>query len=151
MLVFLTILWQAELNLKDYSMNPYLILVISLYHVILKGTPRKRKGRFSAPVLLDRRQKHPCLSCLPSKEAAMHLWTQRILTGKAGVSMNICRGIPMDASIATESRCYQFTHPFEDIEVKQNAPALWKRSQIKKMHDQDRLYVRSIHTRSNSG
>ena len=32
------------------------------------------------------------------------------------------------------SRCYQFTHPFEDIEVKQNAPELLEKALRSKRH-----------------
>ena len=49
-----------------------------------------------------------------------------ILTGSGGhLGMNIYRGCS-HGCIYCDSRslCYQFTHPFEDIEVKQNAPAL---------------------------
>ena len=49
-----------------------------------------------------------------------------ILTGKNGYyGMNIYRGCS-HGCIYCDSRsiCYQFTHPFEDIEVKQNAPEL---------------------------
>ena len=49
-----------------------------------------------------------------------------ILTGKGGYyGMNIYRGCSHGCIYCdSRSRCYQFTHPFEDIEVKQNAPAL---------------------------
>ena len=49
-----------------------------------------------------------------------------ILTGSGGhVGMNIYRGCT-HGCIYCDSRslCYRFTHPFEDIEVKQNAPEL---------------------------
>jgi len=49
-----------------------------------------------------------------------------ILTGSGGhYGMNIYRGCS-HGCIYCDSRsiCYQFTHPFEDIEVKQNAPEL---------------------------
>ena len=49
-----------------------------------------------------------------------------ILTGNSGYyGMNIYRGCS-HGCIYCDSRslCYQFTHPFEDIEVKQNAPEL---------------------------
>lgn len=49
-----------------------------------------------------------------------------ILTGSKGhFGMNIYRGCS-HGCIYCDSRscCYQFTHPFEDIEVKQNAPEL---------------------------
>ena len=49
-----------------------------------------------------------------------------ILTGSGGrFGMNIYRGCSHGCIYCdSRSRCYQFTHPFEDIEVKQNAPAL---------------------------
>ena len=49
-----------------------------------------------------------------------------ILTGGRGYfGMNIYRGCSHGCIYCdSRSRCYQFTHPFEDIEVKQNAPEL---------------------------
>ena len=49
-----------------------------------------------------------------------------ILTGSGGrYGMNIYRGCTHGCIYCdSRSRCYGFTHPFEDIEVKQNAPAL---------------------------
>ena len=49
-----------------------------------------------------------------------------ILTGSGGgFGMNIYRGCSHGCIYCdSRSRCYQFTHPFEDIEVKQNAPQL---------------------------
>lgn len=49
-----------------------------------------------------------------------------ILTGRDGqYGMNIYRGCSHGCIYCdSRSRCYQFTHPFEDIEVKQNAPVL---------------------------
>ncbi len=49
-----------------------------------------------------------------------------ILTGKKGsYGMNIYRGCTHGCIYCdSRSRCYQFTHPFEDIEVKQNVPEL---------------------------
>lgn len=49
-----------------------------------------------------------------------------LLTGNGGFyGMNIYRGCSHGCIYCdSRSRCYQFTHPFEDIEVKQNAPAL---------------------------
>ena len=49
-----------------------------------------------------------------------------ILTGGKGhYGMNIYRGCTHGCIYCdSRSRCYQFTHPFEDIEVKQNAPEL---------------------------
>ncbi len=49
-----------------------------------------------------------------------------ILTGSGGqTGMNIYRGCTHGCIYCdSRSRCYQFTHPFEDIEVKQNAPEL---------------------------
>ena len=49
-----------------------------------------------------------------------------ILTSSGGYyGMNIYRGCTHGCIYCdSRSRCYQFTHPFEDIEVKQNAPEL---------------------------
>ena len=49
-----------------------------------------------------------------------------ILTGgKDHYGMNIYRGCSHGCIYCdSRSKCYQFTHPFEDIEVKQNAPEL---------------------------
>ncbi len=49
-----------------------------------------------------------------------------ILTGNGGYyGMNIYRGCTHGCIYCdSRSKCYRFTHPFEDIEVKQNAPAL---------------------------
>ena len=49
-----------------------------------------------------------------------------ILTGSGGhLGMNLYRGCTHGCIYCdSRSRCYQFTHPFEDIEVKQNAPDL---------------------------
>ena len=49
-----------------------------------------------------------------------------ILSGSGGrLGMNIYRGCTHGCIYCdSRSRCYQFTHPFEDVEVKQNAPAL---------------------------
>ena len=49
-----------------------------------------------------------------------------ILTGNGGYyGMNIYRGCTHGCIYCdSRSRCYQFTHPFEDIEVKQNASEL---------------------------
>ena len=49
-----------------------------------------------------------------------------ILNGSGGhCGMNIYRGCTHGCIYCDgRSRCYQFTHPFEDIEVKQNAPEL---------------------------
>ena len=57
----------------------------------------------------------------------MHFVNARgILTGGKGhYGMNIYRGCSHGCIYCdSRSRCYQFTHPFEDIEVKQNAPEL---------------------------
>lgn len=53
-----------------------------------------------------------------------------ILTGNgANCGMNIYRGCTHGCIYCdSRSKCYQFTHPFEDIEVKQNAPELLERS-----------------------
>ena len=49
-----------------------------------------------------------------------------LLTGKNGFyGMNIYRGCTHGCIYCdSRSACYRFTHPFEDIEVKRNAPAL---------------------------
>ena len=49
-----------------------------------------------------------------------------ILTGGKGhYGMNIYRGCSHGCIYCdSRSKCYQFTHAFEDIEVKQNAPEL---------------------------
>ena len=49
-----------------------------------------------------------------------------ILTGRGGhLGMNIYRGCSHGCVYCdSRSRCYRFTHPFEDIEVKRNAPQL---------------------------
>jgi DNA repair photolyase len=53
-----------------------------------------------------------------------------ILTGKNGYyGMNIYRGCSHGCIYCdSRSKCYQFTHPFEDIEVKQNAPELLEKA-----------------------
>ena len=53
-----------------------------------------------------------------------------ILTGNNGFSgMNIYRGCTHGCIYCdSRSKCYQFTHPFEDIEVKKNAPQLLEKA-----------------------
>ena len=53
-----------------------------------------------------------------------------ILTGSNGhYGMNIYRGCSHGCIYCdSRSRCYQFTHPFEDIEVKRNAPELLEKA-----------------------
>ena len=53
-----------------------------------------------------------------------------ILTGNNGFyGMNIYRGCTHGCIYCdSRSTCYQFTHPFEDIEVKQNAPELLEKA-----------------------
>ncbi|MBO4419684.1 MAG: radical SAM protein [Oscillospiraceae bacterium] len=53
-----------------------------------------------------------------------------ILTGTGDCcGMNIYRGCTHGCVYCdSRSRCYQFTHPFEDVEVKRNAPALLERA-----------------------
>ena len=53
-----------------------------------------------------------------------------ILSGSGGrVGMNIYRGCTHGCIYCdSRSRCYQFTHQFEDIEVKQNAPDLLEKA-----------------------
>ena len=50
-----------------------------------------------------------------------------ILSAQNG--MNLYRGCTHGCIYCdSRSKCYQFTHPFEDIEVKQNAPQLLERA-----------------------
>ena len=53
-----------------------------------------------------------------------------LLTGSGGrFGMNIYRGCTHGCIYCdSRSRCYQFTHPFEDVEVKQNAPELLEKA-----------------------
>lgn len=53
-----------------------------------------------------------------------------ILTGNSGYyGMNTYRGCSHGCIYCdSRSKCYQFTHPFEDIEVKQNAPELLEKA-----------------------
>ena len=53
-----------------------------------------------------------------------------ILTGSGGrYGMNVYRGCSHGCIYCdSRSRCYQFTHPFEDIEVKRNAPELLEKA-----------------------
>ena len=53
-----------------------------------------------------------------------------ILTGSGGhFGMNIYRGCSHGCIYCdSRSKCYRFTHPFEDIEVKQNAPQLLEKA-----------------------
>ena len=53
-----------------------------------------------------------------------------ILTNSGGYyGMNIYRGCTHGCIYCdSRSRCYRFTHPFEDVEVKQNAPELLERA-----------------------
>ena len=53
-----------------------------------------------------------------------------ILTGSRGYyGMNIYRGCTHGCIYCdSRSKCYRFTHPFEDIEVKQNAPELLEKA-----------------------
>ena len=56
--------------------------------------------------------------------------TKGILTGSGGYyGMNIYRGCTHGCIYCdSRSRCYRFTHPFEDVEVKQNAPDLLEKA-----------------------
>ena len=56
--------------------------------------------------------------------------TKGILNGNGGYyGMNIYRGCSHGCIYCdSRSRCYQFTHPFEDVEVKQNAPELLEKA-----------------------
>ena len=53
-----------------------------------------------------------------------------ILTGSGGhFGMNVYRGCTHGCIYCdSRSRCYQFTHPFEDVEVKRNAPELLEKA-----------------------
>ena len=53
-----------------------------------------------------------------------------ILNGSGGTyGMNIYRGCTHGCIYCdSRSRCYQFTHPFEDVEVKRNAPELLEKA-----------------------
>lgn len=53
-----------------------------------------------------------------------------ILSGNAGrCGMNIYRGCTHGCIYCdSRSKCYRFTHPFEDVEVKQNAPELLEKA-----------------------
>ena len=52
-----------------------------------------------------------------------------ILNGSGHFGMNIYRGCTHGCIYCdSRSTCYQFTHPFEDIEVKQNAPELLEKA-----------------------
>ncbi len=55
---------------------------------------------------------------------------KRILTGNGGYNgMNIYRGCSHGCIYCdSRSKCYQFTHAFEDIEVKRNAPELLEKA-----------------------
>lgn len=65
------------------------------------------------------------------KTYSMHFVDAKgILNGSGGYSgMNIYRGCTHGCIYCdSRSSCYQFTHPFEDIEVKQNAPELLEKA-----------------------
>ncbi len=67
----------------------------------------------------------------------MHFVDARgILTGGKGrYGMNIYRGCSHGCIYCdSRSRCYQFTHDFEDIEVKRNAPELLEQALRSKQH-----------------
>ena len=59
-----------------------------------------------------------------------------ILNGSGGrLGMNIYRGCTHGCVYCdSRSRCYQFSHPFEDIEVKRNAPELLEKALKAKRH-----------------
>ena len=59
-----------------------------------------------------------------------------LLTGSGGYyGMNIYRGCTHGCIYCdSRSKCYQFTHPFEDIEVKRNAPELLEKALQSKRH-----------------
>ncbi len=59
-----------------------------------------------------------------------------ILTANGGrCGMNIYRGCTHGCIYCdSRSRCYQFTHPFEDVEVKRNAPELLEKALRSRRH-----------------
>ena len=64
-------------------------------------------------------------------EVAVHFVNAKSILGKWG--MNIYRGCQHGCIYCdSRSKCYQFTHEFEDIEVKQNAPQLLEEALRKK-------------------
>ena len=65
-----------------------------------------------------------------------------LLSGSGGhFGMNIYRGCSHGCIYCdSRSRCYQFTHPFEDIEVKQNAPELLEAA-LKKKRTKGMIYT----------
>lgn len=68
---------------------------------------------------------------LDNKTDEMHFTDAKgILNGRNGFyGMNIYRGCTHGCIYCdSRSSCYQFTHPFEDIEVKQNAPELLEKA-----------------------
>ena len=68
---------------------------------------------------------------LKQRGSEMHFVDAKwILTGSGGhYGMNIYRGCTHGCIYCdSRSRCYQFTHPFEDIAVKQNAPKLLEKA-----------------------
>ena len=68
---------------------------------------------------------------LKQRGSEMHFVDAKwILTGSGGhYGMNIYRGCTHGCIYCdSRSRCYQFTHPFEDIEVKKNAPKLLEKA-----------------------
>ena len=73
----------------------------------------------------------PEARCGADGGADMHFVDAKgILTSRMGAcGMNVYRGCSHGCVYCdSRSLCYQFTHPFEDIEVKQNAPALLERA-----------------------
>ena len=71
------------------------------------------------------------LNCKKKDIDKMHFVEAKgILTSSSGhCGMNIYRGCSHGCIYCdSRSTCYQFTHPFEDIEVKQNAPELLDRA-----------------------
>ena len=73
-----------------------------------------------------------------------------ILTGSGGrYGMNIYRGCTHGCIYCdSRSSCYQFAHPFEDVEVKRNAPELLEaalRSKRKPCMISIRLDVRPVY------
>ena len=72
---------------------------------------------------------NPCVAAFDAPARAWYNGTMHFVTAKAILSphngMNLYRGCT-HGCIYCDSRsdCYQFTHPFEDVAVKQNAPEL---------------------------
>ena len=68
---------------------------------------------------------HKPINTKTSKEGSANSGAGSAGEGKSYYGMNLYRGCSHGCIYCdSRSKCYQFTHPFEDIEVKQNAPEL---------------------------